>query len=154
MEVLDTDLRHCRHFRGGFVSLESSVPNAGGVSDFKTCLEANDSPLFLIQPPDLSLNIAFDVERETLTRERPVGMGPLSLAPMFPQLIEAFHSNLTDVVQFTGIAILVLGFSNFIWFVFSYVNRNVAIDKQLQGSIKYIIWSPTRLPCFPTPLLR
>ena len=44
------------------------------------------------------------------------GMGPLSLAPMFPQFIEAFHSNLTDVVQFTGIAILVLGFSNFIWY--------------------------------------
>lgn len=42
-------------------------------------------------------------------------MGPLSLAPMFPQLEKSFHSNLTDVVQFTGIAILVLGFSNFIW---------------------------------------
>lgn len=45
-------------------------------------------------------------------------MGPLALAPMFPQLIESFHSNLTDVVQFTGIAILVLGFSNFIWYCF------------------------------------
>jgi len=44
-------------------------------------------------------------------------MGPLSLAPIFPQLIEAFHSNLTDVVQFTGIAILVLGVSSFIWSV-------------------------------------
>ena len=43
------------------------------------------------------------------------GLGPLALAPMFPQLIEAFDSNLTDVVQFTGVAILVLGFSNFIW---------------------------------------
>ena len=43
-------------------------------------------------------------------------MGPLALAPMFPQLIEAFDSNLTDVIQFTGIAILVLGFSNFIWY--------------------------------------
>lgn len=43
-------------------------------------------------------------------------MGPLSLAPMFPQLIKSFHSNLTDVVQFTGVAILVLGFSNFIWY--------------------------------------
>ncbi|KAI9736763.1 MAG: hypothetical protein M1834_000967 [Cirrosporium novae-zelandiae] len=43
------------------------------------------------------------------------GMGPLSLAPMFPELIEAFDSNLTDAVQFTGVAILVLGFSNFIW---------------------------------------
>ena len=35
---------------------------------------------------------------------------------MFPQLIEAFDSDLTDVVQFTGVAILVLGFSNFIWY--------------------------------------
>ncbi len=34
---------------------------------------------------------------------------------MFPQLIEAFHSDLAGVVQFTGVAILVLGFSNFLW---------------------------------------
>ncbi|KAL2050607.1 hypothetical protein ABVK25_009115 [Lepraria finkii] len=43
------------------------------------------------------------------------GMGPLALAPMLPQLIEAFDSNLDAVIQFTGVAILVLGFSNFIW---------------------------------------
>jgi len=43
------------------------------------------------------------------------GMGPLALAPMFPDYIKDFDSNLEDVVQFTGIAILVLGFSNFIW---------------------------------------
>ena len=43
------------------------------------------------------------------------GMGPLSLAPMFPELIKAFDSNLADVIQFTGISILVLGFSNFLW---------------------------------------
>lgn len=43
------------------------------------------------------------------------GMGPLALAPMFGDYIEAFHHDLTDVVQFTGVAILVLGFSNFIW---------------------------------------
>lgn len=42
-------------------------------------------------------------------------MTPLALAPMFPELIKAFDSNLADVVQFTGVAILVLGFSNFIW---------------------------------------
>jgi hypothetical protein len=47
------------------------------------------------------------------------GFGPLALAPMFPQLIEAFDSNLTDVVQFTGVCILVLGFSNFLWYVYS-----------------------------------
>lgn len=43
------------------------------------------------------------------------GLGPLSLAPMFPDYIVAFDSNITDVVKFTGVAILVLGFSNFIW---------------------------------------
>ncbi|KAI7502090.1 serine/threonine kinase 16 [Hortaea werneckii] len=43
------------------------------------------------------------------------GFGPLALAPMFPYYIEDFNSDLADVVRFTGIAILVLGFSNFIW---------------------------------------
>ena len=43
------------------------------------------------------------------------GFGPLALAPMFPQLMQAFDANLADVVQFTGVCILVLGFSNFIW---------------------------------------
>lgn len=45
------------------------------------------------------------------------GFGPLSLAPMFGDYIEAFHTDLAGAVQFTGVAILVLGFSNFIWFV-------------------------------------
>jgi hypothetical protein len=44
------------------------------------------------------------------------GFGPLSLAPMFGDYIEAFHCSLADAVQFTGVAILVLGFSNFIWY--------------------------------------
>lgn len=44
------------------------------------------------------------------------GLGPLALAPMFPQLIEAFNSDLVGVVQFVGVCILVLGFSNFIWY--------------------------------------
>lgn len=43
------------------------------------------------------------------------GLGPLALAPMFGQLIESFHSDLASVVRFTGVCILVLGFSNFIW---------------------------------------
>ena len=43
------------------------------------------------------------------------GLGPLALAPMFPQLMEAFQSDLAAVVQFTGVCILVLGFSNFFW---------------------------------------
>lgn len=45
------------------------------------------------------------------------GFGPLSLAPMFPDYIEEFHCSLADAVQFTGVCILVLGFSNFIWYV-------------------------------------
>lgn len=36
---------------------------------------------------------------------------------MFPDLEEAFDADLTAVVRFTGVAILVLGFSNFIWSV-------------------------------------
>lgn len=43
------------------------------------------------------------------------GFGPLALAPMFPQLMQAFDAGLADVIQFTGVCILVLGFSNFIW---------------------------------------
>lgn len=57
-------------------------------------------------------------------------MGPLSLAPMIPYLIEAFDSNLNDVIQFTGVAILVLGFSNFIWYAVQsvYLFHNSDID--------------------------
>jgi hypothetical protein len=43
------------------------------------------------------------------------GLGPLALAPMFGELIESFDSDLASVVRFTGVCILVLGFSNFIW---------------------------------------
>ncbi|KAF9741348.1 hypothetical protein PMIN02_004374 [Paraphaeosphaeria minitans] len=43
------------------------------------------------------------------------GFGPLALAPAFPALMEAFECSLADAVQFTGVCILVLGFSNFIW---------------------------------------
>lgn len=45
------------------------------------------------------------------------GLGPLSIAPIFPQLIEKYNTDLAGAVQFTGVAILVLGFSNFIWHV-------------------------------------
>lgn len=48
------------------------------------------------------------------------GLGPLALAPMFPQLMESFNSDLAGVVQFTGVCILVLGFSNFFWYVFQH----------------------------------
>ena len=50
------------------------------------------------------------------------GFGPLALAPMFPALMESFDCSLADAVQFTGVCILVLGFSNFIW----YVNRAIS----------------------------
>ena len=43
--------------------------------------------------------------------------GPLSLAPMFPNIMADFNCSLEDAVQFTGVCILVLGFSNFIWCV-------------------------------------
>lgn len=43
------------------------------------------------------------------------GFGPLALAPMFGFYIQDFHSTLTDVVQFVGVCILVLGFSNLFW---------------------------------------
>lgn len=43
------------------------------------------------------------------------GFGPLALAPMFPQLIKEFNSNLPDVVQLIGVPILVAGFCNFVW---------------------------------------
>jgi hypothetical protein len=43
------------------------------------------------------------------------GFGPLALAPMFPALMESFECGLQEAVQFTGVCILVLGFSNFVW---------------------------------------
>lgn len=55
-------------------------------------------------------------------------MGPLALAPMFDQLIEAFDSNLASVVQFTGVCILVLGFSNFLWYVFAFYVQASSTD--------------------------
>jgi hypothetical protein len=40
---------------------------------------------------------------------------------MFPDYIKAFNSDLESVIQFTGTAILVLGFSNFIWYVLNFL---------------------------------
>lgn len=45
--------------------------------------------------------------------------GPLAIAPIFPQLVQDFHSDLAGVVHFTGVTILVLGFSNFVWWVYT-----------------------------------
>ncbi|KAH7109354.1 major facilitator superfamily domain-containing protein [Dactylonectria macrodidyma] len=43
------------------------------------------------------------------------GFAPLALGPMFGYLMEDYDRSLTDVIQFTGVTILVLGFSNFLW---------------------------------------
>ena len=61
------------------------------------------------------------------------GFGPLSLAPTFPILAEEFHHSFADVVRFTGITILVLGFSNFIWVPIStsFGRRPVYIASQI-----------------------
>lgn len=44
------------------------------------------------------------------------GFGPLALAPQFEYYMEDFNCTLSEAIQFTGICILVLGFSNFIWY--------------------------------------
>ncbi|KAK1701011.1 major facilitator superfamily domain-containing protein [Colletotrichum godetiae] len=61
------------------------------------------------------------------------GFAPLSLASMFPYLIRDYNSNLEDVIQFTGVTILLLGFSNFIWAPISssFGRRPVFIVSQL-----------------------
>ena len=61
------------------------------------------------------------------------GFGPLSLAPMFPYYVQDFNCSLADAVQFTGVCILVLGFSNFIWVPIStsFGRRPVYIASQL-----------------------
>ncbi|RNJ54675.1 hypothetical protein D7B24_009498 [Verticillium nonalfalfae] len=61
------------------------------------------------------------------------GFAPLSLASMFPYLIRDYESNLEDVIQFTGVTILILGFSNFLWapIMSSFGRRPVFITSQL-----------------------
>lgn len=49
------------------------------------------------------------------------GFGPLAMAPMFPFYMEMYGRSLSDVIDFTGVAILVLGFSNFLWYVGPFV---------------------------------
>ncbi|KHN98022.1 MFS transporter [Metarhizium album ARSEF 1941] len=43
------------------------------------------------------------------------GFASLALAPMFPFLMDDFNRSLADVIKFTGVIILILGFSNFVW---------------------------------------
>ncbi|KAB8416383.1 hypothetical protein FH972_024902 [Carpinus fangiana] len=56
------------------------------------------------------------------------GFGPLALAPMFGDYIRDFHCTLAQAVQFTGVAILVLGFSNFFWCVLFLFLYDLHID--------------------------
>jgi MFS family permease len=69
------------------------------------------------------------------------GFGPLALAPAFGYYIEEFHCSLADAIQFTGISILILGFSNFIWVPLSssFGRRIVYIASQLI-CLASVIW--------------
>lgn len=73
---------------------------------------------------------------------------------MFPYYIEDFHSNLADVVKFTGVAILVLGFSNFIWLVSSNSSSSPHSDKSSQGPTEHILRPTTCLHLLPNHLSR
>ena len=53
----------------------------------------------------------------TLMSTFSMGFGPLAVAPMFGYFIKEFDHSLADVVQFVGVCILVLGFSNLFWSV-------------------------------------
>ena len=82
------------------------------------------------------------------------GFGPLSLAPTFPYLMEAFDADIAAVVRFTGIAILVLGFSNFIWYVLFPLGCFQVTNKVVQGPSEHLVRSSWRLHRLPTGLLR
>lgn len=69
------------------------------------------------------------------------GFGPLALAPMFGDLIEVYDSTLADVIQFTGVCILVLGFSNLFWVpVASTLGRRFAIITSTLICLGSSIW--------------
>lgn len=72
------------------------------------------------------------------------GFGPLSLAPQFPLYMKEFDISLEEAVQFTGVTILVLGFSNFIWVPIStsFGRRPVYLMSMLV-SIGAAIWRAT-----------
>lgn len=54
---------------------------------------------------------------------------PLSLSPQVPYYMEDFDSTLPEVINFIGVSVLVLGFTNFIWIPLSrgFGRRPVAI---------------------------
>lgn len=69
----------------------------------------------------------------TTTISLTLNLGPLALAPLFGYYMEEYNRSLADVIQFTGVAILILGFSNFIWVPMStcFGRRPVAILSSL-----------------------
>ena len=85
------------------------------------------------------------------------GFGPLALAPMFPALMKSFDCDLEEAVQFTGVCILVLGFSNFIWYVGSASPMKLDQKPELtvhQGPTFDLIWPPPSLHRLPAHKLR
>ncbi|OAA43660.1 MFS transporter [Metarhizium rileyi] len=68
------------------------------------------------------------------------GFSVLAVAPMFPVLMDEFNRPLSDVIKFTGVTIIALGFSNFFWVPMSTSNgrRVVLILSQTICLISYI----------------
>ncbi|KAK7518481.1 major facilitator superfamily domain-containing protein [Phyllosticta citriasiana] len=79
--------------------------------------------LFLIPKPEndehdpLNWSLAWKISAISVTSYVSFvqGLGPLALAPMFSYYVEDFGCTLSEAVQFSGVCILVLAFSNFIW---------------------------------------
>ena len=82
------------------------------------------------------------------------GFGPLSLAPMFGDYIVAFHTDLAGAVQFTGVSILVLGFSNFIWYLLAAAIHYHRTLTTSQGPNEHFFRSSSRLYYLPDNLPR
>lgn len=70
------------------------------------------------------------------------GFGPLALAPMFGDYIEAFDCTLAQAIQFTGVCILVLGFSNFLWYDTPGYDQLDDADI-CKGSYQHFFWQKT-----------
>ncbi|KAH8688531.1 major facilitator superfamily domain-containing protein [Ilyonectria robusta] len=87
--------------------------------------------------PMWKLSTIITVSTMTFTQ----GFAPLALAPMIPYLMADYKSSLGDIIQFTGITILILGFSNFIWAPIStsFGRRPVLIASQLACLASHII---------------
>ncbi|KAH6688426.1 major facilitator superfamily domain-containing protein [Plectosphaerella plurivora] len=87
-------------------------------------------------------SVSFAVSSMTFTQ----GFAPLALAPMFPYLIRDYESSLEAVIQFTGVTILILGFSNFIWAPISssFGRRPVYIASQLICLASHILRARAR----------